>query len=151
MRYTVRAAEGTFPDYQRVFPTGHEVELETDVADLVNALAVGETGVNGAVKVDLIHGGPDSACFSATSEDGDESSALLNGSSRLTGSFVGDHEGEPIGLNYRYVADAARAMQCDRVLIRMKDPNSPATVYPASPVADSAIHCPRAVVMPIRL
>ena len=111
--------DGTFPDYNRVIPTGGSIEARVDRNALMAAtdrVATISSERGRAVKCEFADTG---LTLSVTNPDAGESREELES----------EHEGASvtIGFNARYMLDMLNAMDCDTVLAGFNDAGSPAT------------------------
>lgn len=119
VRLTSKLIDGTFPDYQRVIPTGNEKRLTIPRSDLARAvdrvMVVAQTRETGrAVKLSLTD---DRLTLSARSPDTGDATEELD--------VVFDNGPFEIGFNGRYVGDVLGALDGDTTLIEFADPGSP--------------------------
>ncbi|MBL9010804.1 MAG: DNA polymerase III subunit beta [Alphaproteobacteria bacterium] len=137
---TSKLIDGTFPDYQRVIPTGNDKPLFVDRAafqeavDRVSTVASDRTR---AVKM--------------TIEDGKVTLNVVNpeqgsASEELVADFSGD--GFDIGFNARYLMDITAALNGDQAQFLFADAGSPTIVRDAGEKADPATLY---VIMPMRV
>ncbi len=137
---TSKLIDGTFPDYQRVIPTGNDKPLFVDRAafqeavDRVSTVASDRTR---AVKM--------------TIEDGKVTLNVVNpeqgsASEELVADFSGD--GFDIGFNARYLMDITAALNGDQAQFLFADAGSPTIVPDAGEKADPATLY---VIMPMRV
>ncbi len=137
---TSKLIDGTFPDYQRVIPTGNDKPLFVDRAafqeavDRVSTVASDRTR---AVKMSI--------------EDGKLTLNVVNpeqgsASEELVADFSG--EGFDIGFNARYLMDIAAALNGDQAQFLFADAGSPTIVRDAGEKADAATLY---VIMPMRV
>ena len=129
--------DGTFPDYQRVIPTGNDKVLKVDrrsFAEAVDRVSTISSEKSRAVKLALR---PQGLVLSATSAENGSASEELEvdyGGSALE-----------IGFNARYLLDIAQQIQGDGAQFSLADSGSPTIVRD---VADaSALY----VLMPMRV
>ncbi len=117
---TSKLIDGTFPDYQRVIPTGNDKQLVVERADFAKAVdrvSTISSERGRAVKLSLTDGrltlsvnNPDSG--SATEEiEVDYDSGALD-----------------IGFNARYLLDITGQLDGDTALFRLADPGSPTVI-----------------------
>ncbi|BCW86880.1 Beta sliding clamp [Alphaproteobacteria bacterium SO-S41] len=137
---TSKLIDGTFPDYQRVIPTGNDKPLFVDrgafqeAVDRVSTVASDRTR---AVKL--------------TIEEGKLTLNVVNpeqgsASEELVADFSGD--GFDIGFNARYLMDIAAALNGDQAQFLFADAGSPTIVRDAGEKADAATLY---VIMPMRV
>ena len=134
---TSKLIDGTFPDYERVIPTGNDKVLEVDskvFASAVDRVATISTEKSRAVKLSIDRG---NLVLSATSpEDG-------SATEELEVSY--DSSPLEIGFNSRYLLDITQQIEGDGARFTMADAASPTIVRD---VADpSALY----VLMPMRV
>ena len=134
---TSKLIDGTFPDYERVIPTGNEKTMQVERGEFtaaVDRVSTISTEKSRAVKLALSEG---TLTLSATSPE--------NGSAteELEVQYAGD--GLEIGFNSRYLLDITQQIDGDGVQFAMADAASPTLVRD---VADpSALY----VLMPMRV
>ncbi len=137
---TSKLIDGTFPDYQRVIPTGNDKPLFVDRAafqeavDRVSTVASDRTR---AVKM--------------TVEDGKVTLNVINpeqgsANEELVADYSGD--GFDVGFNARYLMDIAAALNGDQAQFLFADAASPTIVRDAGEKADAATLY---VIMPMRV
>lgn len=134
---TSKLIDGTFPDYERVIPSGNDKIMEVDrkefagAVDLVSTIA---TEKSRAIKLSFDKG---NLALSATSPDAGSAEEELDVS----------YDGEPIkiGFNSRYLLDITQQIEGDRAQFAMADPGSPTIVRDAAD--SSALY----VLMPMRV
>jgi DNA polymerase-3 subunit beta len=137
---TSKLIDGTFPDYQRVIPTGNDKPLFIDRAsfqeavDRVSTVASDRTR---AVKMSI--------------EDGKVTLHVVNpeqgsASEELVADFTGD--GFDIGFNARYLMDIAAALNGSQAQFLFADAGSPTIVRDSGDNADPATLY---VIMPMRV
>ena len=132
-----RLIDGTFPDYERVIPTGNDKLLMAPTrifAEAVDRVATISTEKSRAVKLSLADG---RLTLSAVSPDAGRAVEELDVS----------YAGEPleIGFNARYILDMSSQIEHDEVEFAIADPGSPTLVR--DPNDDSTIY----VLMPMRV
>jgi DNA polymerase III subunit beta len=134
---TSKLIDGTFPDYQRVIPSGNDKVLEVDrrsFAEAVDRVSTISSEKSRAVKLSVKG---DSLTLSATSPENGSASE------ELEVNFNG--EGIEIGFNARYLLDITHQIEGDGAQFAMADAASPTLVRD---VADtSALY----VLMPMRV
>jgi DNA polymerase III subunit beta len=134
---TSKLIDGTFPDYERVIPTGNDKQLDTRAQDLANAVdrvATISTEKSRAVKLSLSDG-----LLTLTANAPDAGSA--------TEEIEVSYEGAPleIGFNAGYLLDILRQIEGEGARFTLADSAAPAIVQD---VADaSALY----VLMPMRV
>ena len=134
---TSKLIDGTFPDYQRVIPTGNDKVMEVDrksFAEAVDRVSTISSEKSRAVKLSVKD---DMLVLSATSPE--------NGSAteELEVNFKG--EGIEIGFNARYLLDITHQIEGDGAQFAMADAASPTLVRDAAD--PSALY----VLMPMRV
>jgi len=125
---TSKLIDGTFPDYQRVIPTGNDKVMEVDrksFAEAVDRVSTISSEKSRAVKLSIKD---DMLVLSATSPE--------NGSAT---------EGIEIGFNARYLLDITHQIEGDGAQFAMADAASPTLVRDAAD--PSALY----VLMPMRV
>jgi DNA polymerase III subunit beta len=115
---TSKLIDGTFPDYQRVIPSGNDNLITLDRDDLaaaVDRVATISSERGRAVRLSLT---PGQMRLSVSNPDVGEASEEI----------AADYAGAPIevGFNARYLADILGQIEADTVLIKLADPGSPA-------------------------
>ena len=130
-----RLIDGTFPDYERVIPTGNEkvalfeAKLFTAAVDRVATISTDKAR---AVKLSLTSG---TVTISAVSAD----------AGRAVEEFDADYQGEPleIGFNARYILDMLAEVDGPKVRFEMssaaaptlvRDPEDEGTLYVLMPM-----------------
>jgi DNA polymerase-3 subunit beta len=116
--FTSKLIDGTFPDYQRVIPTGNDKRATIDAKDLAGAAErvatiSGERGR--AVRLSL---GDGKLVLAVSNPDAGEAREELDC----------DYDGPPIeiGFNARYLGDILAVLGGDTVLMKLSDPGAPA-------------------------
>ncbi len=114
---TSKVIDGTFPDYQRVIPTGNDKELEVNrkaLAEAVDRVSAISSEKSRAVKLSLSSG---NLVLSASSPE--------NGTAteELEVSYSGDDL--EIGFNSRYLLDITQQIEGDNARVAMADAASP--------------------------
>lgn len=132
---TSKLIDGTFPDYERVIPTGNTHVIIADRDAIVRAadrVSVVSSERGKAVKMSFAAG----QALLAVRGDGDEASDELEV----------EYDGEPIdiGFNGRYISDVLSIFPAGKVRLAI-EPNSPAVV--TSDAAPGLL----AVIMPMRV
>jgi len=134
---TSKLIDGTFPDYQRVIPTGNDKVMEVhrrDFADAVDRVSTISSEKSRAVKLSLKNG---TLTLSATSPEAGTASEELE--VKYGGADL------EIGFNSRYLLDIAQQIEGDGAQFALADAASPTLVRD---VADqSALY----VLMPMRV
>jgi len=134
---TTKLIDGTFPDYQRVIPTGNDKRLVVDkdpferAVDRVSTLS-SERGR--AIKLSI---GDGKMTLSVNNPDSGSASEEIEV----------DYDSEPIdiGFNARYLLDILGQLAGDTALIKLADPGSPTLIQDRD--GASAIY----VLMPLRV
>jgi DNA polymerase-3 subunit beta len=134
---TTKLIDGTFPDYQRVIPTGNDKRLVVDkepfekAVDRVSTLS-SERGR--AIKLSI---GDGKMTLSVNNPDSGSASEEIEV----------DYDSEPIdiGFNARYLLDILAQLAGDTALIKLADPGSPTLIQDRD--GASAIY----VLMPLRV
>ncbi len=134
---TSKLIDGTFPDYERVIPTGNDRLMEVECkpfAAAVDRVSTISTEKSRAVKLALAKG---TVTLSATSLDQGSAEEELEAA----------YKGEPmeIGFNSRYLLDIAERIQGERARFRLGDAASAALVGDVDD--ESALY----VLMPMRV
>ncbi|HVI29365.1 DNA polymerase III subunit beta [Hansschlegelia sp.] len=117
---TSKLIDGTFPDYNRVIPTGNDKRLTVDRAEFssaVDRVSTISSERGRAVKLSLADG---RLVLTVTNPD----------SGNATEEIEVDYDSDPldIGFNSRYLLDIAGQLEGDTALIRLADPGSPTLV-----------------------
>ncbi len=129
--------DGTFPDYERVIPTGNDKEMEvnrrifTEAVDRVSAISSEKSR---AVKLKLDR---NTLELSATSAE--------NGSASEEIEVAYQGPGLEIGFNARYLLDIAQQMSGDTVRLAMADAASPTILVDAADAAGLYVLMPMRV------
>jgi DNA polymerase-3 subunit beta len=134
---TSKLIDGTFPDYERVIPTGNDKTLELDARSLaaaVDRVATIASEKSRAIKLAL---GKNLLTLSATSSDAGSAQEEIEVS----------YKGEPIeiGFNARYLMDILAQIEGDGARFQLADAASPTIVQDVSDT--SALY----VLMPMRV
>lgn len=134
---TSKLIDGTFPDYQRVIPTGNDKIVTVDKAALqkaVDRVSVVSSERGRAVKLEIA---PGSINLSVSSPD----------SGSAVEEIEADYSGEPveIGFNARYLSEMLANFGGEKVRIALADSGSPTLI---SAVGDDAL---LSVLMPMRV
>lgn len=134
---TSKLIDGTFPDYERVIPTGNDRLLETNArlfAAAVDRVATISSEKSRGVKLSLTEG---QMVISASAPEAGSASEELEVS----------YDGAPmeIGFNARYLLDILMQVQGDGVRFHLADTSSPAVVQDGAD--SSALY----VLMPMRV
>jgi len=117
---TTKLIDGTFPDYERVIPTGNDKTLEVNCkifADAVDRVATISTEKSRSVKLQLEDG---SLTLSASSPESGTAREVLDVSYA-----AGPME---IGFNSRYLLDIAQQIEGDGAVFSLADAASPTIV-----------------------
>ena len=134
---TSKLIDGTFPDYERVIPSGNDKTMEVDrksIREAVDRVSTISSEKSRSVKLALSN-----------------STLVLSATSAENGSAVEEIEvgftGEPleIGFNSRYLLDIAEQIEGGEALFQFSDAASPTIVRDASD--ESALY----VLMPMRV
>ena len=138
---TSKLIDGTFPDYNRVIPTGNDKELRIDretFAKAVDRVSTIASDRGRAVKMSMEDGqlkltvnNPDSGSAEEELPVGYEASAL------------------DIGFNSRYLLDIAGQLTADEATFMLADPGSPTLIRDAEQSKDGAAAL--YVLMPMRV
>ena len=117
---TSKLIDGSFPDYNRVIPTGNDKRLTVDRAEFASAVdrvSTISSERGRAVKLSLADR---RLVLTVTNPD----------SGNATEEIEVDYEADPldIGFNSRYLLDIAGQLEGDTALIRLADPGSPTLV-----------------------
>jgi DNA polymerase III subunit beta len=117
---TSKLIDGTFPDYQRVIPTGNDKRLTVereDFAKAVDRVSTISSERGRAVKLTL---GDGRVTLTVNNPD----------SGNATEELDADYEAAPldIGFNARYLLDIAAQLEGDTALFRLADPGSPTLI-----------------------
>jgi DNA polymerase-3 subunit beta len=134
---TSKLIDGTFPDYQRVIPSGNDKEMRVDCgtfASAVDRVSTISSERGRAVKLALADGQ-----MTLTVNNPDSGSAT----EELAVSF----EGDPleIGFNARYLLDITGQLTGDDAVFKLADPGSPTIILDSS--SNDALY----VLMPMRV
>ena len=134
---TSKLIDGTFPDYQRVIPTGNDKHLVVERASFaaaVDRVSTISSERGRAVKLALADG---RLTLSVTNPD----------SGSATEELEVDYEAEPldIGFNARYLLDITAQLDGDTALFKLADPGSPTLIQDRE--GASALY----VLMPMRV
>jgi DNA polymerase-3 subunit beta len=134
---TSKLIDGTFPDYQRVIPTGNDKELVIDKKDFeaaVDRVSTVSSERGRAVKLSLSGG---KLILSVTNPD----------SGSATEEIEVEYDADPIdiGFNSRYLLDIAGQLDGEVAVLRLADPGSPTLIQDKD--AKGALY----VLMPMRV
>jgi DNA polymerase-3 subunit beta len=134
---TSKLIDGTFPDYQRVIPSGNDKELVVDKKDFeaaVDRVSTVSSERGRAVKLSLSGG---KLILSVTNPD----------SGSATEEIEVDYTADPIdiGFNSRYLLDIAAQLDGEVAVLRLADPGSPTLIEDKD--ANGALY----VLMPMRV
>ena len=129
--------DGTFPDYERVIPTGNDKVLNVpckEFAHAVDRVSTISTEKSRAIKLAVAKG---IVTLSATSPD----------AGSATEEIEVDYEADPIdiGFNSRYLLDIADQLDGEVAVLRLADPGSPTLIEDKD--AKGALY----VLMPMRV
>lgn len=134
---TSKVIDGTFPDYQRVIPTGNDKQMDVDAKtfrEAVDRVSTISTEKSRAIKLALSEGG---VTLQATSPEAGSASEDLEASY--------DADGLEIGFNSKYLLDIAGQVEGDTMQFVLADAASPTIVKDVSDA--SALY----VLMPMRV
>jgi DNA polymerase-3 subunit beta len=134
---TSKLIDGTFPDYQRVIPTGNDKELVIDKKDFeaaVDRVSTVSSERGRAVKLSLSGG---KLILSVTNPD----------SGSATEEIEVEYDADPIdiGFNSRYLLDIAAQLDGEVAVLKLADPGSPTLILDKD--AKGALY----VLMPMRV
>jgi len=134
---TSKLIDGTFPDYQRVIPSGNDKLLTVDRGDFaasVDRVSTISSERGRAVKLSMADG---RMTLSVTNPD----------SGSATEEIEVDYDAGPldIGFNARYLMDIAAQLDGDTALLKLADPGSPTVIQDRE--GASALY----VLMPMRV
>ncbi len=134
---TSKLIDGTFPDYQRVIPSGNDKLLTVDKGDFaasVDRVSTISSERGRAVKLSMAEG---RMTLSVTNPD----------SGSATEEIEVDYDASPldIGFNARYLMDIAAQLDGDTALLKLADPGSPTVIQDRE--GASALY----VLMPMRV
>src|SRR5262245_14687985 len=134
---TSKLIDGTFPDYQRVIPTGNDKELVIDKKDFeaaVDRVSTVSSERGRAVKLSLSGG---KLILSVTNPD----------SGSATEEIEVEYDADPIdiGFNSRYLLDIAAQLDGEVAVLKLADPGSPTLIQDKD--AKGALY----VLMPMRV
>lgn len=134
---TSKLIDGTFPDYQRVIPTGNDKELVIDKKDFeaaVDRVSTVSSERGRAVKLSLSGG---KLILSVTNPD----------SGSATEEIEVEYDSDPIdiGFNSRYLLDIAAQLDGEVAVLKLADPGSPTLIQDKD--AKGALY----VLMPMRV
>ncbi|HVL72090.1 MAG TPA: DNA polymerase III subunit beta [Beijerinckiaceae bacterium] len=134
---TSKLIDGTFPDYQRVIPTGNDKRLTVerqDFAKAVDRVSTISSERGRAVKLAIAEG---RLVLSVNNPD----------SGSATEELEVDYDAAPldIGFNARYLLDITAQLDADTALFRLADPGSPTLIQDRD--GASALY----VLMPMRV
>jgi len=134
---TSKLIDGTFPDYQRVIPSGNDKLLTVDRGDFaaaVDRVSTISSERGRAVKLSMSEG---RMTLSVTNPD----------SGSATEEIEVDYDAGPldIGFNARYLMDIAAQLDGDTALLKLADPGSPTVIQDRE--GASALY----VLMPMRV
>jgi DNA polymerase III subunit beta len=134
---TSKLIDGTFPDYQRVIPSGNDKELVIDKKDFeaaVDRVSTVSSERGRAVKLSLSGG---KLILSVTNPD----------SGSATEEIEVEYDADPIdiGFNSRYLLDIAAQLDGEVAVLKLADPGSPTLIQDKD--AKGALY----VLMPMRV
>jgi DNA polymerase-3 subunit beta len=134
---TSKLIDGTFPDYQRVIPSGNDKEMSVDKKDFeaaVDRVSTVSSERGRAVKLALTSG---KLILSVTNPD----------SGSATEEIEVQYDSDPldIGFNSRYLLDIASQLDGEVAILRLADPGSPTLIQDKD--ANGALY----VLMPMRV
>jgi len=134
---TSKLIDGTFPDYQRVIPSGNDKRLTVDkggFAASVDRVSTISSERGRAVKLSMADG---RMTLSVTNPD----------SGSATEEIEVEYDASPldIGFNARYLMDIAQQLDGDTALLKLADPGSPTVIQDSE--GASALY----VLMPMRV
>ncbi len=134
---TSKLIDGTFPDYQRVIPSGNDKRLIVDKGDFaasVDRVSTISSERGRAVKLSMTDG---RMTLSVTNPD----------SGSATEEIEVEYDAAPldIGFNARYLMDIAQQLDGDTALLKLPDPGSPTVIQDRE--GASALY----VLMPMRV
>jgi DNA polymerase III subunit beta len=134
---TSKLIDGTFPDYQRVIPSGNDKELVIDKKDFeaaVDRVSTVSSERGRAVKLSLSGG---KLILSVTNPD----------SGSATEEIEVEYDADPIdiGFNSRYLLDIASQLDGEVAVLKLADPGSPTLIQDKD--AKGALY----VLMPMRV
>jgi len=117
---TSKLIDGTFPDYQRVIPSGNDKQLVVDKKDFeaaVDRVSTVSSERGRAVKLSLTGG---KLILSVTNPD----------SGSATEEIEVEYDSDPIdiGFNSRYLLDIAAQLDGEVAVLRLADPGSPTLI-----------------------
>ena len=133
---TSKLIDGTYPDYERVIPTGNNKILEIGVKELASAVDRVSVVAERTRAIKLITGRNHVVL---TSSSPDLGSAL----EELEAKY--EHDALEVGYNFRYLLDILAEIKGDNVKISFSDSSSPSVIHDTSD--SSAIY----VLMPMRV
>jgi DNA polymerase-3 subunit beta len=138
-----RKLTGTFPDFERVLPKDHKIEVtlaKDEVRAAVERVAQFADERSRAIRMQLCPG--EVKIFSSISETGESEEVI-----------PAEYEGTAleIGFNAQYLLEFLRAISEDRIMFLFKDPHSAAEVRPVAAEGAEAQEQYRYVVMPMRI
>lgn len=137
--FASRLLEGTFPEYNNVIPKEHSFDVEVDVKEFskcIELIAMVSSDKNRVVKLTFHN---EKITFSAHSEQ------YGSGVEELSGIAYKIPEVFTINFNPRYMLDICGNISGDRIIIRLKDPVSPAII--TDPTTGNELY----VIMPMRV
>lgn len=118
-----RLIEGQFVDYRKTIPSEFETEIKVNTQDFIESIDRMSLLINEKFKTPL------KCIFEDNSIRFLSSTSLGSANDRISASINGVRVEK--GFNNKYLSDAFRAIEADRVLIRMNtQKNSPACIFP---------------------
>ena len=120
---STKLIDGTFPDYERVIPTGNTCTMEADSAELsaaIERVSAISSEKSRAIKMTLAEG--EITIAATSSENGSATDTLDSERSHWNGPPI------EIGFNGRYMMDIIAAAGCDRLTLAMADSASPCVI-----------------------
>jgi DNA polymerase-3 subunit beta len=117
-----RLLEGNFVDYHNAIPKSHSVTVKVNTRDFINSINRASIIINDRAKSPI-------KCEFLDHVVKINCETTLG---KVQDSFEAEIEGDPIriGFNNKYMLDALRASECDKVMIQMNDPTSPILLLP---------------------
>ncbi len=117
---TSKLIDGTFPDYQRVIPSGNDKRLTVDCADFSRAVDRVSTISSERGKAVKLSVADSRLTLSVNNPD----------AGNATEEVEVEYDSAPIdiGFNARYLLDIAGQLEGDTALIKLADPGSPTLI-----------------------
>lgn len=111
-----RTIDGEYPPYKKVIPKDNDCILHTERENLISVLRRVKTMANPSTHQVKFSLEKDSIVVQAESADAGEAKETL----------ISEYEGNPfqIGFNGNFLMEILRNMQCERIILRMKDSNT---------------------------